>query len=211
MLPAMPALMQDVIGGWTTRQIHDTVAAIARQSAYVIPVRQSLFARALRWVINRIADILGALGGSRDARVVVIVAVAVVVLTVVARFVVVRRADFRRRTGASLRAIGSARRDYWAVAGELAAANDFVGACHAVYLAVLDTLARSGGLTLHASKTPGDYARELRQRRSGAAVEFRAFARQFEAAVYGPTMPVGATYEALRQSADRVTAQRAAA
>ena len=211
MLPAIPALIQEMIGGWTTRQIHDTVAAIARQSAYAIPVRQSLFARALRWVINRIADILGAFGSSRDARVVVIATVAVVVLTVVARFVVVRRADFRRRTGTSLRAIGSVRRDYWAVANELAAANNFAGACHAVYLAVLDTLARSGALTLHASKTPGDYTRELRQRRSGAAAEFRAFARQFEAAVYGPTVPVAATYEALRQSADRVTAQRAAA
>ena len=211
MLPAIPALIQEVIGGWTTRQIHDTVAAIARQSAYAIPVRQSLFARALRWVINRIADILGAFGSSRDARVVVIATVAVVVLTVVARFVVVRRADFRRRTGTSLRAIGSVRRDYWTVANELAAANNFAGACHAVYLAVLDTLARSGALTLHASKTPGDYTRELRQRRSGAAAEFRAFARQFEAAVYGPTVPVAATYEALRQSADRVTAQRAAA
>ena len=140
-----------------------------------------------------------------------IATVAVVVLTVVARFVVVRRADFRRRTGTSLRAIGSVRRDYWAVANELAAANNFAGACHAVYLAVLDTLARSGALALHASKTPGDYTRELRQRRSGAAAEFRAFARQFEAAVYGPTVPVAATYEALRQSADRVTAQRAAA
>ena len=207
----MPALIQEVIGGWTTRQIHDTVAAIARQSAYAIPVRQSLFGRALRWLINRIADILDALGGSRDARVVVIAAVAVVVLTVIARFAVVRRAEFRRRTGVSLRAIGSARRDYWAVADELAAANNFVGACHAVYLAVLDTLARSGALTLHASKTPGDYTRELRQRQPGVAAEFRAFARQFESAVYGPTEPVAANYEALRQRAGRLTAQRAAA
>ncbi len=210
-LPAMPALVQEVIGGWTVRQIHDTVAAIARQPAYAIPVRQSLFGRALRWLINRIADLLGAVGGSRDARFVVIAALAVIVLTVVARFVVVRRADIRRRTGASLRAIGSARRDYWAVADELATAGNFVAACHAVYLAVLDTLARSGALALHASKTPGDYARELRLRRSGAAEEFRAFARQFETAVFGPTQPVASAYEALRRSADRVIAQRAAA
>ena len=207
----MPALVQEVIGGWTVRQIHDTVAAIARQSAYAIPVRQSLFGRALRWLINRIADILQGLGGSRDARLVVIATVTVIVLTVVARMVVVRRANFRRRTGASLRAIGSARRDYWAAADELAAANDFVGGCHAVYLAVLDALARSGALAAHASKTPGDYARELRLRRSAAAAAFRAFARQFETAVYGPTQPVAATYQALRQSAERVISPRAAA
>lgn len=207
----MPALVQEVIGGWTVRQIHDTVAAIARQTVYAIPVRQSLFGRALRWLINRIADILEGLGGSRDARVIVIVTVTVIVLTVVARFVVVRRANFQRRTGTSLRAIGSARRDYWAVADELAAKNDFVGGCHAVYLAVLDTLARSGALALHASKTPGDYVRDLRLRRSGAAAEFRAFARQFETAVYGPAQPVAATYHALRQSAERVIAPRAAA
>jgi hypothetical protein len=210
-LPALPALVQEVIGGWTVRQIHDTVAAIARQPAYAIPVRQSLFARALRWFINRVADLLGAVGGSRETRLVVIAALAVIVFTVVARFVVVRRADFRRRTGASLRAIGSARRDYWAVAAELAAADNFAGACHAVYLAVLDALARSGALSLHASKTPGDYVRELRLRRPGAAAEFRAFARQFETAVYGPAQPVAATYEALRRSADGVIAQRAAA
>jgi hypothetical protein len=211
LLPAMPALVQEVIGGWTARQIHDTVAAIARQPAYAIPVRQSLFGRALRWLISRIVDILDGLGGSRDARLVVIAALIVIVVTVVARMVVAQRANFRRRTGTSLRAIGSARRDYWVVADELAAANNFAGGCHAVYLAVLDMLGRSGALTLHASKTPGDYARELRLRRSGAAAAFRAFARQFETAVYGPTQPVAATYQALRESAERVIGSRAAA
>jgi len=41
----MPMILQQVIGGWTARQIHDTVAAIARQPEYAVPVRRSLLGR----------------------------------------------------------------------------------------------------------------------------------------------------------------------
>ena len=204
-------ILQQVIGGWTARQIHDTVAAIARQPAFAMPVRRSLLGRLLRWLLERIADLIEMLGGSRGARITVIAAVAVIVIAIVGRVLVGRQVERRRRTGASLRAIGSARRDYWALADELAAEANFVGACHAVYLAVLESLARSGGLTFHASKTPGDYAREVRQRRPSLSAEFRSFVRQFETAAFGPAAPVAETYRALRQSAERVVTQRAAA
>lgn len=207
----MPTILQQVIGGWTARQIHDTVAAIARQPEYAVPVRRSLLGRLLRWIVERVADLIAMLSGSRSARITVIAAVALIVIAIVGRFLVTRQVELRRRTGASLRAIGSERRDYWVLADELAEGGNIVGACHAVYLAVLESLARSGALTFHASKTPGDYVRELRQRRAVIAPEFRAFSREFEAAVFGPTMPVAATYTALRQRAERMLAQRAAA
>ena len=207
----MPAILQEVIGGWTARQIHDTVAAIARQPAYAVPVRRSLLVRLLRWLFERISDLIAMLGGSRGARLTVIVAVALIVIAIVGRLFVARRVELHRRTGASLRAIGSDRRDYWALAEELAAAGNATGACHAVYLAALASLARAGSLTFHASKTPGDYFREIRQRRPDIAAQFRAFVRQFETAVFGPTPPVAATYAALRESAEQVLARRAAA
>lgn len=207
----MPAIPQEVIGGWTSRQIHDTVAAIARQAAYSVPLRRSLLGRLLRWLFERITDLIAMLGGSRGARLTVIVAVGLILVAIIGRLLVARQVELRRRTGASLRAIGTDRRDYWALAEELAGAENFVGACHAIYLAVLASLARTGALAFHASKTPGDYAREIRRRRSGVAVEFRAFVRQFEIAAFGPTPPVAATYAALRQSAEHVLARRVAA
>lgn len=211
-----PAILQAVIGGgggggWAARQIHDTVAAIAREPAYAVPIRRSLFGRLLRWLFERFADLLALFGGSQRARLSVIIAVALVVIALVGRVLVARQAEARRRTGASLRAVGSERRDYWVLADELAKAGNFVGGCHAVYLAVLDSMARAGALTFHASKTPGDYARDVRQRRAGIANEFRAFVREFELAVFGPTPPAASTYASLRQSAERVMARRAAA
>lgn len=213
----MPAILQGVIsgwggwGGWTARQIHDTVVAIARQPEYAVPIRRSLLGRLLRWLLQRIADLIGYLGGSPRARLPVIIAVALIVIAVAGRILVARQVQARRRTAASLRAIGSERRDYWVLADELARTGNFAGACHAIYLAVLDALARAGALTLHASKTPGDYAREVRQRRSSVAGAFREFVRQFESAVFGPVAPVAETYAALRRSAEPIIARRAAA
>lgn len=204
-------IAQEVIGGWTSRQIHDTVAAIARRPEYAIPVRRSLLGRLLRWLFEKITDLIALLGGSRDARLVVIVAVALIVVAIAGRLIVARQVELRRRTGASLRAIGTERRDYWTLADELAAKGDVVGACHAVYLAVLESLARSGALVFHASKTPGDYVRDLRQRRPGAVGEFRAFAREFETAVFGATPPAAGVYSSLRAAAERIVSHRAAA
>ncbi|HTI62839.1 MAG TPA: DUF4129 domain-containing protein [Gemmatimonadaceae bacterium] len=207
----MPAILQQVIGGWTARQIHDTVAAIARQPEFAVPIRRSLLGRFLRWLLTRIADLIAMLGGSRGARITVIAAVAAIVIAIVGRLIITRQVELRRRTGASLRAIGSERQDYWALANELAAEGNALGACHAVYLAVVAALARDGALIFHASKTPGDYAREVRQRRPDVAEDFRSFVREFETAAFGPTMPVLATYAGLRQNAERVVARRVAA
>ena len=207
----MPMIAQEVIGGWTSRQIHDTVAAIARQPEYAVPVRRSLLGRLLRWIFGKITDLIALLGGSRSARLTVIVAVALIVVAVVGRLIVARQVELRRRTGASLRAVGSERRDYWALADELASVGNVVAACHALYLAVLASLARSGAVTFHESKTPGDYLREVRQRRPGLAAEFRSFTRQFETAVFGPTPPGAAAYPTIRASAARMLADRAAA
>ena len=204
------AVLQAVADGWTAKQIHDTVAAIARQPAYATPVRRTLLGRFLRFLGDEIRDLIQLLGGWQNARVVVIVAVALLVLAIVARIVVGRRIELRRQTAGSLQIVGSNRRDYWALAAEFEQRSDFVAASHALYLAVLDALARGGGLTFHTSKTVGDYVRDLRQRRSPALEPFREFSRRFERDVFGAEPPSAATYESLTKLAGFARTARAA-
>src|SRR6476646_7568249 len=173
-----------VTDGWTAKQIHDTVAAIVRQRVYAVPIRQTLLGRVLKFIGDEFRDLIRLLGGSQNARLIVIVAVALLILAIAGRIVVGQRLELRRRTAGSLQIVGSARRDYWVLAGELEQRGDFVAASHALYLAVLETLARSGAVTFHASKTVGDYVRDLKQRRSDSLEAFRDFGSRFEHDVF---------------------------
>jgi uncharacterized protein DUF4129 len=204
------AVFQVVADGWTARQIHDTVAAIVRQPAYAVPVRQTLLGRVLKFIGDEFRDLIQLLGGSQSARVIVIVAVALMVLAIAGRIVVGQRLELRRKTAGSLQIVGSARRDYWVLAGEMEQRGDFVAASHALYLAVLEALARSGGVTFHASKTVGDYVRDLKQRRSESLDAFREFGNRFERDVFGAQPPNAATYRRLTELAAFAKRARAA-
>ena len=204
------AVSQVVADGWTAKQIHDTVAAIVRQPAYAIPVRRTLLGRLVKFIGDELRDLIQLVGGWQNARVIVIVAVALVLLAVVARIAVGRRLEQRRQTAASLQIVGSSRRDYWVLASELEQRGDFVGASHALYLAVLDALGRTGSLSFHTSKTVGDYVRDLRQRRSPLLEAFREFGNRFERDVFGAEPPTAATYRRLAELASFVKTARAA-
>jgi uncharacterized protein DUF4129 len=170
-----------------------------------------LLGRALTFLVNRFADLLTLLNGSREFRWIAIVATILVVLAVVGRIVVSRQLDvLGKRDGRGARLSGD-RRDYWALSRELSAAEDYVGACHALYAAVIDTLARGGAVKFHSSKTSGDYARELRRNGSQALQNFRAFARQFDRVVYGAASADRGDYERLARAAEQATAVRNAA
>ena len=75
--------------------------------------------------------------------------------------------------------------DPWLAAQALAAAGDYTGAAHALYAALLVSVARRERLTLHPSRTVGDYVRDLRARSSSLFGRFRDFARAYETVVYG--------------------------
>jgi hypothetical protein len=75
--------------------------------------------------------------------------------------------------------------DRWAEAQRLAAAGQYTEAAHALYAALLESIARGEELHLHPSKTVGDYARELRRRSSALLPRYRDFARSYEVVVYG--------------------------
>ena len=202
---------QAVAGPWTAKQIHDTVAAIVRQPAYTVPVRQSILGRVLVTVFRWIRDLLEQIKAWPNARYLLIAAIVLVVIVIAGRIVIAQQIEARRRIGVGLRAIGGERRDYWALGAELDAAGNYVGACHAVYVGVLDALTRTGAVRYHASKTSGDYARDLRQRQSPVAGDFAAFARQFDRSVFGWTAPTHEDYVRLARAAEGIVPRRAAA
>lgn len=76
------------------------------------------------------------------------------------------------------------RGDPWATAQQLASAGDYTAAAHALYGALLDAAARGQQVRLHPSKTVGDYAREMRGRRSHLFPDFRKFAGDYEVVIY---------------------------
>ncbi len=80
---------------------------------------------------------------------------------------------------------GGRTQDPWVTAQELAAQGEFTMAAHALYLALLDALARREEVRLHPAKTIGDYLRELRSRSSALLPTVRDFARLYELVAYG--------------------------
>jgi hypothetical protein len=205
-----PTLAQSV-GRWSTAEIHDTVAAIARQPAYATPLRKSLLGRALAYLVARFGDLLDLMHGSGNFRIVAVAAVALIALAIVGRIVVARQLDVMARRAGASREVTGGRRDYWNLSRELAAAGEYDAASHAVYAAVIDALSRSGAVTFHSSKTSGDYARELRRRGSPAFQDFRTFGRLFDRIVYGAPSVNRETYAELARAAQSVPSVRDAA
>jgi hypothetical protein len=208
----MGPIGQEIATRWSPSAIHDTVAAIVRQPMYATPLRQSLVGRFFRYLLERIADIIRLFRGSADARFLLIVAAILVVIVIGARIAVARQLGREGRGARSgVRTAYSMRRDPWIVARELAAAGDFTEACHSLYAAVLETLAREGAIKFHASKTSGDYARELRRRGWSALAEFRTFARELDRVIYGTIGATANDYERLSHAAEQAVRRAAAA
>lgn len=170
---------------WTAAAVHDSVRRVAEGPAYRRSLQQSLLSRALVWLQEHVDTLIKALRAMPSARTVVVTLLSIVALLIAARLIVsaVARDDVRRR--AVRRGGQGGVGDPWRDAESLASAGDFEGASHALYRAVLQTLAESDRIRLGSTKTCGDYARELRARGSPRGQLFRAFVRRFEAAVYG--------------------------
>jgi hypothetical protein len=190
---------------WTPGQVHDTVAAIASQAAYVGQQR-SLFVRFFRFVLARINDLLDFVRGSLDARIVIAVAVLAIVVIIAARVAIDRRAAERRRARGTRARGADGRRNPWTESREHASAGRFVDACHALYAAILDDLTAAGLVRYHRSKTAGDYVRDLGRSRAAIAPDLRAFVRDFERAVFGPGDVTRADYERLTARAEQIVA-----
>ena len=171
---------------WPARAVHDTVAAIIRDGGYGRTLSQSLLGRLLKFLIDRIIELLALLKSMPSLRLVTIAATVIVVLAIAARLVTIRRLrDTAQRSARAPRLRGMMRENAWTLAQTLAASGRYTEAVHALYAAVVGELAASNAIRLHPSKTSGDYARELRASGAPVATQYRAFSRHLDRVVYG--------------------------
>jgi hypothetical protein len=196
---------------WSAAAVHDTVGALLRGAGYNRSFWSSVAGRLLLEAGRLLLRFLEAMSRIPGGRVAVLSIIAVILLLIVARlFLAADLSDellFRRRRPGSI----SSRVDPGIEAERLAAAGDYMGAAHALYQAVVRRLAGSERIRVHASKTSGDYARELRRRGSPLTISFQRFGRRFDRVVFGNGMCTADDYAALRADALAIPDRQAAA
>lgn len=186
---------------WTPSAVHDTVQAVLRDPVFHRSMRRSVADRILVWLVDWFTRLSKVLRGLPSTRTLALMLVGALVLFVLVRFLIaasVRGDGGGRRT--SNRGV-SAASDPWQAVDELLALGRHEDAAHALYRAVILSLANTERMRLDPSKTSGDYARELRRRSSSAVFPFVAFARRFEVLVYGHVPPDAAAVAQLRELA----------
>jgi len=195
----------DTLTRWPVPAIHDTVAAIVRQDEYQRRLARSLADRFLAWFVDRLSAVFDFIAGTPGARTVTLLVTTLLVLALTAR--IVFGARFERsvsqttpgrgaRTARLIPTLDEARR--------LAREGRYADATHVLYAATLDALAQRRLVGLHASKTSGDFARELRGRGHPAHEAFRSFVRRLDRLLYGYDLFDAAAFDALYVDAERV-------
>lgn len=189
--------------------MRDTVRAIVDDAAYHRSIRTTVSERLWRWFTDLLGRVFEAAGALPHGRTLALVAVGLIVLLVIGRVV------YASRLGVDELEAGGERRGprggSLADADRLAADGAYLDAVHALYRVMLETLARREGIRLHASKTSGEYVRELRRRGSPAHQPFRQFARRHDRIVFGLATCDAQGWAVLRADADRVLRMERAA
>jgi hypothetical protein len=170
---------------WPPAVVHDTVRAAARDLVFRRNISESIGQRIMMWIGDAITHFIRSMRDSSVARPLGFVIVVIVVLLVLVRLVIATRARDEAATSGASHGRAGVRDDPFASAEHLAAEGRYEEAAHALYRGVLLSLSRTERLRLDASKTSGDYGRELRARGSTSYQSFRAFARRFDVAVFG--------------------------
>jgi hypothetical protein len=194
-------MLQLLPRAWPADAVHDTVEAVVRSAAFRRSLHSSIAGRLARWAGGWLERIFGVLDGVASARTVALWLAGLLVLLIVARLVLAAQARDPDAFTAARAKRGGADEDPWRAADRLAAEGRGEEAAHALYRAVLISLARAERLRLHPSKTSGDYGRELRMRGASSYPPFRAFVRRFDEAVYGHGGCDGAAVDELKRLA----------
>jgi hypothetical protein len=184
--------------GDSGRAVRDTIAVVFRQRAYDRSVIRTLWDRILGTIFDWIGDLFRAIGHSQTAKATILFVLAAILAVVAIRVLVFTNAGlspFGR--GRARHGRAGAGGDPWADAQRLAAAGQYTDAAHALYRALLESIARREHLRLHPSKTVGDYGRDLRRGSSVLFPPYREFARSYETVVYGWGICDRARYERL--------------
>lgn len=197
------------VSAWPRAAIHDTVAAIARQTPYRRDFTRSLLDRILEWIADAFSRLIHAVGGVPHSRFIATIAFTIVVVLIVARvFYSARLRSGDEAAGVPGGGRATSTSDPWRDAELLAAGGNYTGAAHALYRAALFMLAARGLVRLHESKTSGDYARELRRRGAPVASVFRRFGARYDRIIYGDGVCDSSQYAALLDDARAVALVR---
>ena len=196
---------------WSAGAVHDTVGALLRDAGYHRSFWSSVAGRLLLELGRLVMKVINALSQIPGGKATVLTIIAVILVLILARvFLSAEWSDdvlFRRKRSG----IGATRIDPWTESERLAAAGDFMGAAHALYQAVLRQLSASERIRVHASKTSGDYVRELRRRGSPLAASFQRFGRRFDRIVFGRGICTAEDFASLRTDALAIPERQAAA
>jgi uncharacterized protein DUF4129 len=166
--------------------IADTVAAVLRSPAFREHGTVSIGQLIAEWLWSIFTRLAGFVAGHPAVSFVLRIALGAVLLLVVARIIYGLAIHYAPSVVGHRRMDVSRGRDWWKVAQDLASRSDYTGAAHALYLALLTYAARRGLVSLHESKTTGDYLRELRRKPDAIDLpRFTDFTRSYETVIYG--------------------------
>ncbi|MEP6781464.1 MAG: DUF4129 domain-containing protein [Gemmatimonadaceae bacterium] len=204
--------VQDSTGAqWTDKAIRDSVAAIAKQSAYDRQLAQSLWDRMLRWVFQQLFDLYNVIRHIPHGNLIFYGLLVLGVGLIAARLIIgvngerVLRGQSRRTTTN----VGAA--TMLANAEKLANAGNYTLAAHMLFSALITVGASRGELRVHPSKTTGDYAGELRRRNASWLKLFQSFRARYDRVIYGDMQCSPDDYAALLQLTRSVLAPAKAA
>lgn len=204
-------MLQQGTGPWSAPAVHDTVAALLKDAAYRRSFWSSIVGRFLNALAHVLGSIFDALRSIPGGKATVLTVMGIVLLLILGRVLLAtewgNEVLYRRKPG-SRRAL---RIDPWTEAEQLAAAGDYMGAAHALYQAVIRRLAATERIRVHASKTSGDYVRDLRRRGSPLASPFQVFGRRFDRVVFGAGVCTAEDFAAMRRDALAIPERQAAA
>jgi Domain of unknown function (DUF4129) len=206
-MPFLQGAATQVRQKWSAPDVHDTVAAIARQAAYERSIGQSALQRIYTWLGHVIQAIVDFFKGSKTGQHVTIAIVAVVVAAILVRFILEALSARNDVVTADTHPARVRAADAWRDAERLAAEGRYTDASHALLAALLSAFAQRGEVRLHASKTAGDYARELARRGSPARAAFQLFRRRYDAAIFGAGTCNADEYAALLRDAAPILAR----
>ncbi|MBI3790868.1 MAG: DUF4129 domain-containing protein [Gemmatimonadetes bacterium] len=187
--------------GWPPAQVQDTINRIVARGAYQRDLGETLLGRLVRWFFHQLDRMIEGAANALGTREVVYGILLVLAVLLLIRLVLDLRAEFDGQSLARSRRTGARVSDPWGEAERLAQAGRYTDAAHALFGALLGALGARGELRVHASKTAGDYARELKRRNAPSAPRFQSFRGRYDRAIYGDGEVSAEGYRALLDDA----------
>ncbi len=174
------------MGQLSNSAIADTVAAVFRSKTFVGHTTVSIGELITQWIWNLILRFFSFAQSHPAVGLIIRIALGVTLLIIVVRIIFGLVTRFTPSAIAARRFDPGRRTDWWNTAQDLAARDDYTGAAHALYLALIGSAARRGLVSLHESNTTGDYLRELRRKSNSFDLpRFTDFTRSYETVIYG--------------------------